>query len=184
MLLHGRGITLREHVPEDLSAVHAWHGDHEVMKFLSWGADTIEESLIYLSDCIRDRQKPVRSRYRLAIVNDGDGRVAGCGSIHWRGRGRNGGDGRLGCFLAREFQGRGIARETTRLLVNFGMDELGMHRISATCLSANTASERTLRSLGFVYEGTMRSHSHRDGLWLDRLFFSILRDEWGRTKED
>ncbi len=181
MVLQGRGVTLREHGPEDLQAVHAWHGDPEVMKFLSWGAETLEQSLLYLSECIRDQHRPVRSRYRLAIVEEQSGLVAGCGSIHWRGRGQGGGDGRLGCFLAREFQGRGLARETTRLLVEFGLYELGMHRISATCLAGNTSSERTLRGLGFVWEGTMRRHSHRSGHWLDRHFFSVLKEEWGRT---
>lgn len=181
MVLSGRGVTLREHRPEDLAAVHAWHGDPEVMKFLSWGADTLDQSLLYLADCIRDQHKPVRSRYRFAVVEERSGRVAGCASIHWRGRGQCGGDGRLGCFLAREFQGRGIAREATRLLVEFGLCRLGMHRISATCLAGNASSERTLRALGFVWEGTMRQHSHRSGLWLDRHFFSVLKEEWGRT---
>jgi len=181
MVLQGRGVTLREHGPEDLQAVHAWHGDPEVMKFLSWGAETLEQSLLYLSECIRDQHRPVRSRYRLAIVEEQSALVAGGGSIHWRVRGLGGGDGRLGCFLAREFQGRGLARETTRLLVEFGLYELGMHRISATCLAGNTSSERTLRGLGFVWEGTMRRHSHRSGHWLDRHFFSVLKEEWGRT---
>lgn len=181
--LSGEGVTLREHFPKDLEAVYRWHGDREVMKFLSWGADTLEESLLYLSDCIRDRRKPRRDRYRLAIELP-DGNVAGCATLHWRGRGQNGGDGRLGCFLAREYQGRGIAREATRLLMFFGFEELGMHRISATCLEGNTSSQRTLLGLGFIYEGTMRSHSNRGGLWLDRHFYSILKDEWGRSKQD
>lgn len=178
MRLTGGGITLREHRPGDLQALHRWHGDRELMRFLSWGADTIEESMLYLADCIRDRRQNPRERYRLAIESNSDGTVMGCASLHWKGRGEGGGDGRLGCFLAREFQGRGRAREATGLLVEFGISTLGMHRISATSLAGNTGSERTLRSLGFVHEGTMRCHSHRDGHWLDRHFFSILRDEW------
>jgi RimJ/RimL family protein N-acetyltransferase len=181
--LSGEGITLREHFPEDLEAVHRWHGDPVVMKFLSWGADSLEDSLLYLSDCIRDRRRSRRDRFRLAIELP-DGCVAGCATIHWRGRGPDGGDGRLGCFLAREYQGRGIAREATRLLVDFGFKELGMHRISATCLEGNASSQRTLLGLGFVYEGTMRSHSNRGGHWLDRHFYSILKEEWGRSKQN
>ena len=180
--LEGAGIILREHRPEDLEAVHRWHGDHEVMKYLSWGADTLEESLLYLADCIRDRRKPRRDRYRLAIELP-DGVVAGCAAIHWRGRGHSGGDDRLGCFLARDYQGRGIARDATRLLIGFGFGDLGMHRISATCLEGNTRSRRALQDLGFVYEGTMRSHSSRDGRWLDRHFYSLLKEEWGRGEQ-
>ena len=178
MMLRGEGLTLREHRPEDLQAVHRWHGDREVMFFLSWGADTLEESLLYLAGCIKDQRRARRDRYRFAIENHEDGEVAGCATIHWRGRGTTGGDGRLGCFLARDYQGKGIAKEATRLLIRFGFETLAMHRISATCLAANTASEKALRSLGFVYEGTMRSHSCRDGVWYDRLFFSILSNEW------
>lgn len=178
MLLKGRGISLREHRPDDLQAVHRWHGDKEVMFFLSWGADTLEESLLYLSGCIRDQRQSRRERYRFAIENDSDREVMGCATIHWRGRGSTGGDGRLGCFLAKEYQGKGTAKEATRLLIEFGFEKLGMHRISATCLVENKASEKTLKSLGFVYEGTMRSHSCRDGIWHDRHFFSILNNEW------
>lgn len=178
MELSGRGITLREHRPEDLQALHRWHGDREVMFFLSWGAETLDDSMLYLADCIRDQRQTRRDRFRFAIQNDEDGQVMGCATIHWRGRGSNGGDGRLGCFLAREFQGRGVAREATKLLISMGFEQLGMHRISATCLAENRASERALKSLGFVYEGTMRKHSCREGVWFDRHFFSILRDEW------
>ncbi len=176
--LHGSDITLREHGPDDLQALHRWHGDRELMRYLSWGGNSLEESLLYLADCIRDRRQPRRDRYRLAIVSNRDRQVMGCASIHWKGRGQWGGDGRLGCFLARDFHGRGYAREATRLLVEFGIGELGMHRISATSLAGNAASERVLKSLGFVHEGTMRSHSHRAGQWLDRHFYSILREEW------
>lgn len=181
MTIRGRGIVLREHGPDDLAAIHAWHGDPEVMRFLSWGADALEDSVLYLADCIRDRRKQNRDRYRLAIELEEERRVAGCATIHWRGRGRTGGDGRIGCFLAREFQGRGIASEATRLLVEFGFSQLGMHRISATSLAGNHSSKRTLEALGFVHEGTMRSHSHRHGAWLDRHFYSLLKEEWGRT---
>lgn len=178
MLLQGGGITLREHRAEDLQAVHRWHGDKEVMFFLSWGAETLEQSLLYLSECIKDQHQTGRKRYRFAIENNEDKNVMGCATIHWRGRGTTGGDGRLGCFLARDFQGKGVAGEATRLLIRFGFNSLGMHRISATCLAANKASEKALRSLGFIHEGTMRSHSCRDGVWFDRHFFSILRNEW------
>ena len=179
MELKGSGITLREHRPEDLQAVHRWHGDKKVMFFLSWGAETLEESLLYLSDCIKDQRQTRRDRYRFAIEDNDTGTVMGCATIHWRGRGSNGGDGRLGCFLAGDFQGRGVAKEATQLLIEFGFYTLGMHRISATCLSENKASEKALKNLGFVYEGTMRNHSCRDGVWFDRHFFSILKDEWG-----
>ncbi|HRW78195.1 MAG TPA: GNAT family protein [Candidatus Sabulitectum sp.] len=178
MELRGTGVILREHRPEDLHAVHRWHGDPEVMFFLSWGADTLEESYLYLAECIRDQRQTRRDRYRLAIEDIESSQVMGCATIHWRGRGSNGGDGRLGCFLARDFQGRGVATEATKLLIRFGFQQLGMHRISATCLAANKASEKALRKMGFVYEGTMRSHSCRDGVWFDRHFFSILSDEW------
>ena len=181
MELKGGGVTLREHRPEDLQAVHRWHGDSKVMFYLSWGADSLDESLLYLSDCIKDQRQVRRDRYRFAIECNTTGEVMGCATIHWRGRGSTGGDGRLGCFLATEFQGRGVATEATRLLISFGFESLGMHRISATCLAANKSSEKALRGMGFVFEGTMRSHSCRDGVWFDRHFFSILRNEWNSS---
>ncbi len=177
MILKGKAVTLREHSPKISTPFNEWHGDRKVMVFLSWGAETLEESSLYLADCIRDRKKDPRDKYRLAIVGNETGRVMGSATLHWRGRGANGGDGRLGCFLARDYQGRGYAREATRLLMEFGIDTLGMHRLSATCLAGNEASERTLKSLGFVYEGTMRRHSCRDGVWIDRHFYSVLSHE-------
>ena len=55
--------------------------------------------------------------------------------------------------------------------------QLGLHRLEASTLLANTASQRVLHKCGFELIGTARGYLHIHGEWSDnRLFQRILHD--------
>jgi RimJ/RimL family protein N-acetyltransferase len=61
--------------------------------------------------------------------------------------------GEIGYVLAREWWGLGYASEATRRLLAFGFDQLGLHKISATCDPENRASVAVLMKNGMHQEG-------------------------------
>jgi len=77
--------------------------------------------------------------------------------------------------LNREYWSLGYATVATRRPVQFGFDEMDLHRIEATCHPDNRASARVLEKVGFQFEGRMRDHMQACGQWRDSLLYATIR---------
>ncbi|RFC71036.1 GNAT family protein [Streptomyces sp. AcE210] len=75
-------------------------------------------------------------------------------------------------------RGRGLGTEATRLIVGYGFEQVGLHRIQLDVYSHNHRARRVYEKVGFVEEGTRRQSQLRDGAWLDEVVMSILSHEW------
>lgn len=76
-------------------------------------------------------------------------------------------------------QGRGLATEAVRRLVDACFADLGLRRLTAVCFADNEPSWRLMERVGMRREGTFRADSlHRDGRWLDSYAYGLLREEW------
>ena len=67
--------------------------------------------------------------------------------------------------------------EAVRGVVRFAFAELEMHRIYATALGGNAASQRVLEKAGFQREGVLRGHGRLAGEWVDAVFFGLLNTD-------
>lgn len=84
----------------------------------------------------------------------------------------------IGYWLGVPHWGRGYMSEAARRVTAFGFEELGLHRIQATCLPRNPASARVLEHVGMRREGLLRGYVRKDGIYEDLLMYAILWDEW------
>ncbi|WP_392757444.1 GNAT family N-acetyltransferase [Streptomyces sp. LN590] len=75
-------------------------------------------------------------------------------------------------------RGRGLGTEATRLIVGYGFEQVGLHRIQLDVYPHNHRARRVYEKVGFVEEGVRRHAQLRDGVWLDELVMSILSHEW------
>lgn len=97
----------------------------------------------------------------------------GLRSINWRSR-----NAEFWIYLGeRSARGKGMAEEATRLLLRFGFNTLGLHRIFLQVNVTNQAAIRLYRRVGFIEEGTLREGAFAEGIFVDRLLFSLLADE-------
>ena len=83
----------------------------------------------------------------------------------------------LGYWLGEEYWHRGIAGCAVRIAVVFGFENLGLERIYANVYDFNKASQRVLEKSGFTFEGRARKSVIKNGVILDDLRYSILKDE-------
>ena len=65
-----------------------------------------------------------------------------------------------------------------RLIVQFGFDELGLHRLTLGVHSYNPRARRVYEKIGFVYEGQIRDETLREGRRYGGDYMGILRSEW------
>lgn len=167
-------IQLREVKEEDWQSIHSYASIEEVCKYQPWGPNTEEESKAYVNDIIEDALVKPRTRYAYAIVEEGS--VIGVCELNIRDRTNERGE--IAYILHPDRWGYGFASEAARTLLNFSFEELGLHKVSATCNPENNASKRVLAKLGMKKEGVLRDDlKMRDG-WRDSLLFSILETEW------
>ncbi|MET7736838.1 GNAT family protein [Streptomyces sp. NPDC005402] len=79
-------------------------------------------------------------------------------------------------------QARGLGTEAVRLIVGYGFERLGLHRISLGVFSFNPRARRAYEKAGFVVEGVRRDALLYDGGWVDDIVMSILAPEWERHR--
>jgi RimJ/RimL family protein N-acetyltransferase len=80
----------------------------------------------------------------------------------------------IGYTLRADAQGKGIAREAVRAVVDRLFRGLGVHRVQADTAPENVRSVRLLLDLGFTHEGTSRDSYWGKGRWWDSAFFGLL----------
>ncbi|MDP4549292.1 GNAT family N-acetyltransferase [Alkalihalobacillus macyae] len=167
-------IQLREVKEEDWKAIHSYASIEDVCKYQPWGPNTEEESKAYVRDIIEDALVEPRIRYAYSIVENET--VIGVCELSIRDRTNERGE--IAYILHPDRWGLGFATEAARALLKFSFQELGLHKVSATCNPENSGSKKVLNKLGMKQEGVLRDDlKMRDG-WRDSLLFSILEREW------
>lgn len=83
----------------------------------------------------------------------------------------------LGYWIDREYQGRGLAAATVRMIVQEARDEIGLHRIEASTLMRNAASQRVLLKNGFQLIGMAPRYLQIAGEWQDHNLYQIILHE-------
>ncbi|NJP95544.1 GNAT family N-acetyltransferase [Nonomuraea sp. FMUSA5-5] len=83
----------------------------------------------------------------------------------------------LGYWIDAGYVGRGLATTAVREVCRIADQELGLHRLAASTLLDNEASQSVLRKCGFEQFGEAPRYLEIDGRWQDhRLFQLILND--------
>ncbi|MEU0990040.1 GNAT family protein [Streptomyces sp. NPDC005953] len=86
-----------------------------------------------------------------------------------------------GCWLEPSAVGRGLVTQAVRTIVDWAVEERGMHRIEWAVSAGNTASIKVARRLGMTRDGVLRqSYPHR-GVRHDMEVWSVLAPEWRRA---
>lgn len=73
---------------------------------------------------------------------------------------------------------KGLMTEALEPVLDFGFNELGLHRIAAFIADYNTPSRKLLEHYKFTKEGTMREDYVVNGKNEDSDCYSLLRHEW------
>lgn len=172
-------MSLREIVPGDEAAVHAFAGLPDACRYQAWGPNSEEQTREFVQGAVEAAAGSPRVRFAYAAWWEGE--LIGTGELNIRDRDHR--QGEIGYLVHPRVWGRGVGTAIGRELLELGFGGLGLHRIFATCDPRNVGSARVLGKLGMTYEGR---HRHtmlvRDG-WRDSDVFSVLEEEWARAGE-
>jgi len=89
----------------------------------------------------------------------------------------------LGYWVGEPYARQRYMTSALPLVVDFGFERLGLHRLEAACLPSNIPSRSVLTRTGFQQEGYAREYLRIAGKWQDHLLFAILRGDRGNPTE-
>lgn len=84
----------------------------------------------------------------------------------------------MGYWLGRRHWGRGIATDAARAITRHAFAAFDFERLEAGVLAWNPASCRVLEKTGFALESRQRRGAFKDGRFVDRLVYVLLREEF------
>lgn len=84
----------------------------------------------------------------------------------------------IGFWLAKSYWGKGLAKETLNLILDFGFKKLKLKKIQARVLHKNKATQKLLEKIGFKLEGRLRKKTFFKNQWFDDLIYGILKEEY------
>jgi ribosomal-protein-alanine N-acetyltransferase len=87
-----------------------------------------------------------------------------------------------GFAIGSAFWGTGVFVDAAKLVVDFTFDVIGTHRLEARAAIANGRGNGALRKIGATQEGVLRKSFLRDGEYLDQTLWTILEDDWRRSR--
>ena len=67
------------------------------------------------------------------------------------------------------------------MIVGYGFEQLGLHRISLEVYSFNPRARHVYDKVGFVAEGVLRDALRWEDRWIDAIVMSMLAPECSRT---
>ena len=95
-------------------------------------------------------------------------------NVDWRNR-----SSEFGIMIGdKAYWDQGYGTEAVRLLVKHGFNTLNLNRIFLHVFENNPRAIRAYEKAGFVHEGKLRQAEFKDGIYIDILVMSILKDEF------
>lgn len=169
-------LIIRELKEADIQEVHAYASDPDVTKYVPFGPNTLKESEEFVRMCIEYQYQEDRVDFELAVIERHDNKLIGACGIHISDKQNR--EGWIGYVLNKEYWGKGYGTDIAKILLNFGFNQLKLHRIYATCDPENLGSEKIMQKIGMKKEGLMRKNMWTKGSWRDSLLYAILEEEF------
>ena len=172
-------VWLRRFEPDDAAAVHRWFNNRKATAtLLEQRADFSKQEARRWVERAMDDSGEDR---KYAIMVEGRDEPVGFTALYGLFRQTA---PELGALIGDEVRGKGVGRRAEALTIAKAFDEFGAHRVYGRIPAFNEAAKRVVSSLGWRYEGTLRSHLRRDGELADCEIWGVLPEEFRAAAAD
>lgn len=164
---------LRKHDASELFALTVANRDY-LAEWLTWVSNVtgIEDTLDYL----RGAERNALEHRAFVCGIYANGPLAGAIELHdidWVNR-----HAKIGYWLDREHQGRGIMTRAVRALAEYAFDALDLNRVEIRAAADNVRSRAIAERLNFRLEGILRKRVLLHGEFADFAVYGALREDW------
>jgi RimJ/RimL family protein N-acetyltransferase len=177
-VLTGSKVTLRELEIEDAPSLFALLTTDEVSRFISPPPTTVEGFERFIAWAQSERA--VGRYVCFAVVPHGMNTAIGLFQLRQIEAGFASGE--WGFAIGSAFWGTGMFADGARLVLDYAVEIIGVHRLEARAAVINGRGNGALRKIGAVQEGILRRSFTRNGQQLDQVLWSILAEDWRQAK--
>jgi RimJ/RimL family protein N-acetyltransferase len=176
-MLRGKNVVLRPVKRSDISYFLKWFNDREVVQYVGLYLPMTEMS----EEKFIEELGTTRAGSDVILVievveGDSTKPIGNCGLQGISPKDHN---ALFGIVIGeKDYWSKGYGTEATRLLIDYGFQQLNLHRISSGALAFNDRSIKLHKKLGFREEGRLRQAMFKNGQYHDHVQFGILREEW------
>jgi RimJ/RimL family protein N-acetyltransferase len=168
-------LVLRRMTDGDLPRIFAYRSQPEVAEWIGSQASDVES----LAERFGDGATAVVVEHEGQVAGDLMVRIQDGWGQHEVADQAAAVEAELGWTFDPAHQGRGLATEAIRALLDVCFHDLGLRRVVASCFTANEPSWRLMERLGMRREAHNVADSlHRDHGWLDGYLYALLAEEW------
>jgi [ribosomal protein S5]-alanine N-acetyltransferase len=90
----------------------------------------------------------------------------------------------IGYWVDHEHAGQGLVPEGVVLVMRYGFEHLGLHRLEASIVPRNVASRRVAEKLGLRDEGTALRFLQIRGVYEDHVRYAMTSEEWSDRRNE
>ena len=172
-------ITLRELKLTDIENIHQLHSLPETDEYNTLGIPaSIHITKKIVAEWFVAQKQTIRETYVFAIELNANNSFIGLiglkiGKQNYR-------TAEVWFKIHKDFWSKGYTTEALIRILEFGFNNLNLHRIEAGCAVENVASSRVLEKVGLTREGTKRKKLPIRGEWKDNYFYAILEEDFSK----
>lgn len=160
----------------DLNSIHELHSLPETDEFNALGIpQSIEETQSIIEPWIAEHRLSTIKNYTFAVETRLNEKFIGLfglklGSEKYK-------RGEVWYKIHSDHWNKGYATEALKAVINFGFENLKLHRIQAGCAVENIGSIKVLEKVGMIREGRGRQILPLKSGWSDNFEYSILETD-------
>ena len=179
--LKENNLILRSIIDSDTPLIVSWRNKESVKKNFLYRSDfTAEIHKKWLKEKVATGNVV---QFIIELQNDFDSIPVG--SVYLRDIDYENSSAEFGIFIGEDSaRGKGVGTKAAKMILEYGHNELGLHRIFLRLIAENTAAYKSYRKAGFITEGIFRDMKKIDGRYIDIMFMSSVqnnREGGGKT---
>jgi len=173
-MFEGKSVTLRALEKEDLEILKEWRNSQHVRK------STREYKLLNMInqknwfESIHQSNPPREIMFGILNKRKKLIGVTGLTYIDWKNR-----NSEISIYLStKNWQTKSEAKEVINLILEYGFEELNLHRLYVEIFSLMEENIKLFSKLKFIKEGELREKIWRQNRWWNTIIFSKLASEY------
>lgn len=179
MIIETKRLILREMRHSDAADLLEYQSNPEIVRYIPWPVGNPETVQRHIEKTLANSKSlPAEEGEYLVLVWElkESGKVIGQSNISIQSLEHRRGE--VGWVTHQDFQRQGYAYEASLAMLNFGFEELNLHRIVAEMDTRVPASAAVAMKLGMRKEAEQREVEFFKGEWCDMWIFAILKSEF------
>jgi len=173
-VLTSQRLMMRAIEPTDAVEIFKMQTDDLVLRYIAKEKPTTLEEVEALIATLDTAYQKQEMLCWAAVVNEEDSEqiIGTCGFNRIE---KDNLRAEIGGALSPKYWGMGIAYEAVKKIVEYGLNELGLHAIEAKVDANNKSAIFLLEQLGFVREGYFKDRMYFNGLFIDMCIYTKFK---------